>query len=131
MTAKAFRSKKAKGKLLEKLVAQRLKEVLAEYGIDAKVMPMSGAISGFKSDIFTNLPVNIECKNQERVSLWEWWEQAENQTSIGRFPTLVISRNYQKEPLAVLRFEDLLTLFEWSLQAGWVSSIRKGRRIIK
>lgn len=126
--AKTTRSKKAKGTRLEKYVASRLRSVLK---VDAKRMPMSGAIEGFKSDIFTDLPIAIECKNQECWNIPEWWEQAETQAPLGRMPILVISRNYAKEPLAVLRFEDLLTFMDYSMDAGWVSYIRKGRRIVK
>ena len=50
MTANTSATRKAKGNRLEKLIAKRMDEVLGEYGITAKKMPMSGAIEGFKSD---------------------------------------------------------------------------------
>ena len=76
MTANTPASKKQKGTRLEKEVAKRMNEVLREYGVNAKRMPMSGAIEGFKSDIFINLPVSIECKNSEKWNVPEYWEQA-------------------------------------------------------
>lgn len=122
---------KAKGSRLERQVAHRIKEVLGSYGVDARRMIMSGAIEGFKSDIQINLPISIECKNQEKVKLWEWWEQAESSCGTNKLPTLIISRNHIKEPLAVIKFEDLLFFMELAIQSGWVSSIRKGSKIMR
>jgi hypothetical protein len=127
MTANTPASKKQKGTRLEKEVAKRITEVLGEYGIKAKRMPMSGAIEGFKSDIFINLPVSIECKNSEKWTIPEWWDQASSQAGLGKMPILVMSRNYCNDPLAVIRFEDLLTFMAYALESGWVSYIRKGR----
>ena len=49
MVANKTSSKKAKGTRLEKYVSKRINQVLKEYGVEAKRMPMSGAIDGFKS----------------------------------------------------------------------------------
>jgi hypothetical protein len=127
MTANTSASKKAKGTRLEKYIAERMNKVLGEYGVRAKRMPMSGAIEGFKSDIFVNLPVSFEAKNSEMWKVPEWWDQATSQASIGKMPILVMSRNYCNDPLAVIRFEDLLTFMAYALESGWVSYIRKGR----
>lgn len=125
-------SRKQKGSRLEREVASRIRSTLKDYGIEAKRMLMSGAISGWKADIFTNLPVSIECKNQEAVThFWEWWEQAENQAGLGKLPILVVSKNFNKEPIACMKLEDLLFFFELALQSGWVSSIRRGRKLIR
>lgn len=130
--AKTTQSKKAKGTRLEKYVALRLNQVLGkDYGVKAQRMPMSGAIEGFKSDIFVNLPVSFECKNQEKWTIPEWWDQATSQASIGKMPILVASRKFCNDPIAILRFEDLLTFFAYALESGWVSYIRKGRGTIK
>jgi hypothetical protein len=127
MTANTSASKKAKGTRLEKYIAERMNKVLGEYGVRAKRMPLSGAIEGFKSDIFINLPVSIECKNSEKWTVPEWWDQATSQAGLGKMPILIMSRNYCNDPLAVIRFEDLLTFMAYALESGWVSYIRKGR----
>lgn len=124
-------SAKQKGKRLEYQIASRINSVLGSKGITAKRMVLSGAAEGLEGDIMTNLPVDFELKNQETWKIHEWWEQAESQCRAGKFPVLVMSRNHMKEPLAVIKFEDLLTLFDYALEAGWVSSFKKGRRIIK
>ncbi len=127
MTANTSASKKAKGTRLEKYIAERMNKVLGEYGVRAKRMPLSGAIEGFKSDIFVNLPVSLEAKNQETWKVPEWWDQATSQAGLGKMPILIMSRNYCNDPLAVIRFEDLLTFMAYALESGWVSYIRKGR----
>jgi hypothetical protein len=131
MTANTSASKKAKGTRLEKEVAKRMNQVLKEYGVSAKRMPMSGAIEGFKSDIFVNLPVSIECKNSEKWTIPEWWDQTTSQAGLGKMPILIMSRNYCQDPLAVIRYEDLLTFMAYALESGWVSYIRKGRTTIR
>lgn len=132
MTANTPASKKQKGTRLEKEVAKRITEVLGEYGVKAQRMPMSGAIEGFKSDIYVpSLPISIECKNSEKWNVPEYWEQASSQAGLGKMPILVMSRNYCQDPLAVIRFEDLLTFMAYALESGWVSYIRKGRTTIK
>jgi hypothetical protein len=130
--ANTTQSKKAKGTRLEKYIATRINEVLGkDYGIQARRMPMSGAIEGFKSDIYVNLPVSIEAKNCEKWTIPEWWDQTTSQVGLGKMPILVASRNFCNDPLAIIRFEDLLTFMAYALESGWVSYIRKGRGTIR
>ena len=107
MTAHTFGSKKAKGKRLEKYLAKRIREKGLDK--DAKRMPMSGAIEGFKSDIFTHLPFTFEAKNQEKVALWEWWNQAKAQEAPYRPAVLVVGGNY-RPALAVIDLETFLNM---------------------
>lgn len=74
-------------------------------------MPMSGAMQFHKGDIFKGeLDEWVEeCKNQERVQLWSWWDQAVSQVTGLEKPVLHISGNY-RPTLSVVRFEDLLDL---------------------
>ncbi len=55
-------------------------------------------------------PFAVECKNQERVNIWEAFEQAAAHASAPLDPLLVIARN-RTAPLAVLRWPVLLALF--------------------
>ena len=108
--AHTAKSKKEKGVRLENKIVELIKAV---YGnsVTAKRMPKSGQLQDFKSDIFTNLPISIEAKNQENWKILEWWKQC-NQDALkdNKFPVLVISKNRLSEPLAVLTFTDLLIL---------------------
>lgn len=91
--AKTPQSKKAKGSRLERKVA----EAYRYYGIDKRAsrMPMSGAMTHFKGDIWkpNDFEYLDECKNSEKVRLWEWWEQTVGQATGARIPVLHISRN--------------------------------------
>mgnify|MGYP000856745139 FL=1 len=97
-------SKKAKGKRLEREVSAHYRHI----GLfsDAKPQLLSGG-GYLKGDIWTKEPIEFaeECKNQERVSIWKWWDQTTAQQGIGQKPLLHISANY-RPILTVLRFED-------------------------
>lgn len=88
-------TKKQKGNRLERKVA----EMYRHYDIDPKAtrMPMSGAMTHFKGDIWkpSDYEYVDECKNSERIRLWEWWEQAESQALASRIPVLHISSNFR------------------------------------
>lgn len=87
------RTRKEKGNRLERKVAA----LYRQYDIDpiATRMPMSGAMAWHKGDI--NKPNDYqyvdECKNSERVQLWQWWTQAKEQATNNRIPLLHISAN--------------------------------------
>lgn len=60
-------------------------------------MPLSGAFPHLKGDVFKgdyDLYVD-EIKNQERVKLWEWWDQARAQCGINQHPLLHVTGNFR------------------------------------
>ena len=68
------RSAKAKGKLLEKWVAEQLRH----SGLDPMARPEIGSGSGtFKGDIATKLPLTFECKNTAKFSPAAFYRQAD------------------------------------------------------
>ena len=109
MTAKSSASKKAKGKRAEKKVA----EAYRRYDIDktARPMPMSGAMTHFKGDIWKKNDYGYcdEVKNQERVQLWKFWDQTTSQASMAQVPVLHITGNH-RPILTVLDMEDYMNL---------------------
>lgn len=120
------RSAKAKGSRLERKVAQELREA----GLDdnARRMPMSGAMEGMKADIFTTLPISLELKNQESWSPLAYMEQAENGARNGEMPIVVMSRNRLKEPLCLIKWNDLLALMKWAKDGGWLGELQFSKR---
>lgn len=90
--AKTYKSRKAKGNRLETKIANEYRKI----GIEARRMPMSGAITHMKADIFK--PIHDgwhdEVKNQETVKLREWWNQTTS-TCGKNIPVLHISANYR------------------------------------
>jgi len=55
-------------------------------------------------------PYGVECKRQEAIALPAWWRQCtRNAAAEGLTPLLVLKQS-RREPLAVLRWSDLLAL---------------------
>jgi Holliday junction resolvase len=102
-------SAKAKGQRAEREVAR----LYRHYKIDEQAtrMPMSGAMAFHKGDILkpNDYQYLDEVKNQERVKLWEWWEQAKAQATHNRVPVLHITANH-RPILTVLAVEDYMQL---------------------
>lgn len=107
--AKTYGSKKAKGSRLEKQIASAYRST----GLFPKAqrMPMSGAMQFHKGDIFKGESDEYveECKNQEKVQIWKFWDQAVDQCSGLEKPVLHISGNY-RPVLSIIRFEDFLDM---------------------
>lgn len=102
-------SRKQKGNRAERKVA----EAYRRYDIDQKAtrMPMSGAMSHFKGDIWKpgDYQYVDEVKCSEKVKLWEWWAQAESQADGARIPVLHITRNNSRI-LTVVDMETYMNL---------------------
>ena len=99
--------KKKKGRRLELKIAKMFRH----YGLDDKARPsfQSGAQWAWKSDIYTKVPFAIEAKNQERIRLWDFWEQAESQRKPYKPPVLMITSNF-RPILATMMLEDWIDL---------------------
>lgn len=63
----------------------------------------------YRSDVFTNLPIHIEAKHHENVTIKKWMEQAEAAAST--FETAVVAFRIDDKDYACLNFNDLLDLF--------------------
>ncbi len=99
--------KRVKGAKLERKIAKEFRRT----GLDKKARRsfQSGATWFWKSDIYTSLNYSIEAKNQERVNIWQWWEQAESQRKPYSPPVLMFTSNY-RPILAVMKLEDWINL---------------------
>ncbi len=93
-----------KGKRLEQRIATAWR-----HKIDGFAMRTSGSGNGhIKGDVYNKL-YSIEAKNQEKVKLWEWWEQARSQVQFGKPPVLMVSGNY-RPILVCMDLDDWLDL---------------------
>ena len=102
---------KAKGRRLQQAVARDLIATFALHPDDVTSRSSGAAgtdvlLSGVAAAVF---PYAVECKNQERLNLWEAWAQAEANAGEDRAPMLVVCRN-RHTPLAVVSWEELLWL---------------------
>lgn len=63
----------------------------------------------YRSDVFTNLPIHVEAKHHENVTIKKWMDQAEAAAST--FETAVVAFRIDDKDYACLNFNDLLDLF--------------------
>ena len=124
MTANTPQSAKAKGRKFQ----QQLREDLINHlGINPDDI-LSTAMGQGGCDLYlspaarSRFPFGVEAKRCESLSLPQWWRQCENNASkVGLIPLLVFKRN-REEPLAVLRWSDLLQLLTTTNQCEISSS---------
>ena len=107
------RSAKNKGKRLQNTVRDILLEtfkqlepddirsaIMGDSGEDIKLSPAARKI----------IPYSIECKNQEKLNIWEALNQAEENSGDSK-PVLIFKRNRSKT-YAVLELEDFIDLIK-------------------
>ena len=95
-------SKKSKGRRLQNWVREQLIEKLKihEEDIESRSMGAGGEDLIMARAARETFPYSIECKNQEKVNLWESYKQA--QENSGKYePVVFIKRNNHK-PLVVV-----------------------------
>ena len=87
------KGKRQKGSRLERKFAS----LIRQKGLDknAKKMVLSGGDWAFRGDIYSKLPFTFECKKQEKMSFWAWWEQARSQATYQKPAVLVHSANFR------------------------------------
>jgi len=122
MTANNTATKKAKGRKLQQQIANDLikhinhqglytdEPELTELDVRSIGMGQNGRDIELSSYGELKIPFDIECKNQEKASIWQWIEQAEknNKTNL-RIPLVVFKRNRSKT-YAVIEWDNLLSL---------------------
>lgn len=109
-----IRSRKNKGKRLQKYVQSLLLEKTKSFGlvegdIQNTVMGESGRDIKLSPAAETVIPFDIECKNTEKINIWSAIQQAENNCKEGRIPMVIFSKNYSKT-YAVIELDKLLNL---------------------
>ena len=129
MVASTPASRKAKGRRLQQAVRQDLVDRL---GIDpgdilSTAMGQSGCDLYLSPAARSIFPFGVEAKRCETISLPAWWKQCEsNASKVGLIPLLVFKRN-REEPLAVLRWSDLLALLQQDRRWENLAAVRAAR----
>ena len=105
-------SAKAKGRRLQQWFRNLLVESLHLDGEDLESRPMGSSgediIMGKQSrNVF---PYSIECKNQEKLNVWDAYEQAESNCKDYE-PIVVLKRNKHK-PLVLVDAEYFVKLYK-------------------
>ena len=105
------RSAKNKGKRLQNQVRDLLLEKfqqLEEDDVRSTTMGDSGEDILLSPAARKLFPFSVECKNQEKLTIWSSLEQAENNSG-NHAPLLIFKRNRTKT-YAVLELEELLKI---------------------
>ena len=100
-------SAKAKGRRLQQWCRDQILEtfnVLKESDVRSISMGASGTDVQLSTKAKELFPFSIECKNTERVRIWDSFDQAEANCEDNTEPLLVIKRN-GSAPLAVVDAE--------------------------
>ena len=105
-------SAKAKGRRLQqefrKLLIEKLK--IHPEDIESRSMGAGGEDLIMARAAREKFPMSVECKNQEKVNVWESYKQAED-NSKDYEPVVVIKRNNSK-PLVLVDAEYFVSMFK-------------------
>ncbi|MEK9767349.1 MAG: hypothetical protein VW683_00395 [Betaproteobacteria bacterium] len=106
-------SAKAKGRRLQnqvtQLILERFSGVLEEDDVRGAIMGESGEDIKLSPLARKHFPYSTECKNQERLNIWNSWKQAKENTREGCTPLLVYTKN-RHELMVTLTFDDFLKM---------------------
>jgi len=115
-----IKSAKAKGRNLQNLVRDKLRNIfihswtkfprLEEDDIKSQTMGMGGEDIVLSPLAKKLIPYSFECKNTERLNLWQSLSQCEGNCQ-DRTPVLIIKRNRSKV-YAVIEFDDFTKLIK-------------------
>ena len=107
------KSVKAKGRALQNCLRDKLRKAfpgLHEDDIKSQTMGMTGEDIVLTPAARKKIPYSFECKNQERIQIWKFLEQAESNAA-EYDPILVIKKNRRK-PYVVLDLDKFIELIK-------------------
>ena len=105
-------SAKAKGRKLQQWMQNLLIEKLEVHpeDIESRSMGAGGEDLIMARAAREKFPMSIECKNQEKVNVWEAYKQAEDNS--GKYEPVVIIKRNKSKPLVVVDAEYFVSLFD-------------------
>ena len=105
-------SAKAKRRRLQQWVRDKLIEMLDVHpeDIESRSMGAGGEDLIMARAARSKFPHSIECKNVEKLNVWDAYEQAV--LNSGEYEPLLIMKKNGKKPLAVVDAEYLIRLYE-------------------
>lgn len=112
MTAKSTKSKKAKARVLQDLVAEKIREFtgLGAADVSTAIMGDSGIDIKLSEKARGMFPYGTECKFQESTSIWEWLAQAEENAKNEKLVPVLIFKRSRSKVYAVLELDEFLKL---------------------
>ena len=104
-------SAKAKGRRLQQWVRDKLIEMLDVHpeDIESRSMGAGGEDLIMARAARLKFPHSIECKNVEKLNIWDAYEQAS--ANCGDYEPIVVMKKNGKKPLVVVDAEYYISLF--------------------
>ena len=104
-------SAKAKGRLLQKWMRDKLIEMLDVHpeDIESRSMGAGGEDLIMARAARLKFPHSIECKNVEKLNIWDAYEQAS--ANCNDYQPIVVMKKNGKKPLVVVDAEYYISLF--------------------
>jgi hypothetical protein len=101
---------KAKGRNLQKWVRDQLIEQLNIHpeDIESRSMGAGGEDLIMARAARQKFPFSVECKNVEKLNVWEAYEQAK--VNAGTYEPIVVMKKNHKKPLVVIDAETFIKL---------------------
>ena len=105
-------SGKAKGRRLQQWVRTLLIEKLGvhEEDIESRSMGAGGEDLIMARAAREKFPFSIECKNVEKLNVWEAYKQAKE--NAGKYVPIVVMKKNQEKPLIVIDAEEFVNIME-------------------
>ena len=117
---KSPRSSKAKGRRLQNFVRDMLKDVyygLHEDDIKSQTMGMTGEDIILTPAARESCPFSFECKNVERLQMWQAIEQCEANKPEHSDPAIVFKKN-GKQPYVAIPFTVFCDMLQLKYNTG-------------
>ncbi len=105
------RSAKSKGRRLQNQVKELLLETFTELEPDdirTAIMGETGEDIKLSPAARREIPFSFECKNQEKINIWESLNQAEENS--GDYPPVLIFKRNRSKTYAVLEIDDFIDI---------------------
>ena len=105
------RSAKSKGRRLQNQVKELLLEAFTELEPDdirTAIMGETGEDIKLSPAARSEIPFSFECKNQEKINIWESLNQAEENS--GDYPPVLIFKRNRSKTYAVLEIDDFIDI---------------------
>ena len=105
------RSAKSKGRRLQNQVKELLLEAFTELEPDdirTAIMGETGEDIKLSPAARREIPFSFECKNQEKINIWESLNQGEENS--GDYPPVLIFKRNRSKTYAVLEIDDFIDI---------------------
>ena len=119
--AKNARSSKAKGRRLQNLVRDKLREIYTPYihedDIKSQTMGMTGEDIVLSPAARELIPFSFECKNVERLQMWQAIDQCETNKPDCSAPAIVFKKN-GRDPYVAIPFAVFCDILQHDFDTG-------------